>query len=52
MNINLTLHSKLKESIPHVDGNFPHKVVIDYLNEFTKGRTIVLGVDKQILLSG
>ena len=47
MNINLTLYSKLEQSIPHVDGNFQHKVVIVYLNNFTKGRTIVLGEDKQ-----
>ena len=47
MNINLTLHSKLKESIPHIDSNLPHKVVIVYLNEFSKGRTVVLGEDEQ-----
>jgi hypothetical protein len=47
MNINLTLHSKLKESIPHVDTSLQHKVVIVYLNEFTKGRTVVLGEDEQ-----
>jgi len=47
MNINLTLHSELKESIAHTDLNLPHKVVIIYLNAFSKGRTIVLGGDKQ-----
>tara|TARA_Y200000002_G_scaffold381346_1_gene395155 strand:- start:8689 stop:9234 length:546 start_codon:yes stop_codon:yes gene_type:complete len=47
MNINLTLHSKIKESVPHIDLNLPHKVVIVYLTEFTKGRTIVLEEDKQ-----
>ena len=47
MNINLTLHSKFKESIPHIDSKLPHKVVIVYLNEFTKGRTIVLGEDNK-----
>tara|TARA_R110002153_G_scaffold243271_1_gene398572 strand:+ start:44 stop:589 length:546 start_codon:yes stop_codon:yes gene_type:complete len=51
MNINLTLHSEIKESIPHTDLNLPHKVVIVYLNEFTKGRTIVLREDKQKIYS-
>ena len=47
MNINLTLYSKLEKSIAHVDGNFPHKVVIVYLNNFTKGRTVILGENEQ-----
>jgi len=47
MNINLTLHSKIKESVPHIDSNLPHKVVIVYLNSFTQGRTIVLSEDQQ-----
>ena len=42
MNLNLTLHSEVKESQPHTDFCLPHKVVIIYLNEFEEGRTIVL----------
>ena len=42
MNLNLTLHNALKESLPHTDLNLPHKVVIIYLNNFKNGRTIVL----------
>jgi|TARA_R110000822_G_C15114255_1_gene473288 hypothetical protein len=42
MNLNLTLHSEIKESQPHTDFCLPHKVVIVYLNEFEEGRTIVL----------
>ena len=51
MNINLTLHSKIKESVPHIDLNLPHKVVIVYLNSFTQGRTIVLSEDQQKIYS-
>ena len=47
MNINMTPHSSIKESLPHIDLNLPHKVVIVYLNKFSKGRTVVLGKDKQ-----
>ena len=32
---------------PHTDLNLPHKVVIVYLNTFSKGRTVVLGEDGQ-----
>ena len=42
MNLNLTLHNALKESLPHTDLNLPHKVLIIYLNEFKNGKTIVL----------
>jgi len=42
MNLNLTLHSDIKESHPHLDFCLPHKVVIIYLNTFENGRTIVL----------
>jgi len=42
MNLNLTLHNTLKESLPHTDLNLPHKVLIVYLNGFQNGRTIVL----------
>ncbi len=47
MNINMTPHSSIESSVPHTDLNLPHKVVIVYLSEFSKGRTIVLGEDKQ-----
>ena len=47
MNINMTPHSSVKSSIPHIDLNFPHKVVIVYLTKFSQGRTIVLGKDNQ-----
>jgi len=42
MNLNLTLNSTIKESMPHTDFCLPHKVVIVYLTAFNKGRTIVL----------
>jgi len=42
MNLNLTLNSTIKESVPHTDLCLPHKVVIIYLNEFSDGRTIVV----------
>ncbi len=42
MNLNLTLHNTLKESLPHTDLNLPHKVLIIYLNQFKNGKTIVL----------
>ena len=47
MNINMTPHSSIESSVPHTDLNLPHKVVIVYLSEFSKGRTIVLGKDKE-----
>ena len=51
MNINLTTHSQIKESIPHTDLNLPHKVVIAYLNEFSKGKTVVIGENKEKIYS-
>lgn len=51
MNINMTPHSTVKSSIPHIDLNFPHKVVIVYLTKFSQGRTIVLGEDNQKFFS-
>ena len=51
MNLNLTLHSSVKETIPHIDLNFPHKNIIIYLSSFNDGRTIVLDKNNKKMYS-
>ena len=51
MNLNLTLHSSVKESIAHIDLNLPHKVIIIYLSSFENGRTIVLDENNKKIYS-
>ena len=51
MNLNLTLHSSIKESIAHIDLNLPHKVIIIYLSSFENGRTIVLDENNKKIYS-
>tara|TARA_R100001443_G_scaffold49944_1_gene62236 strand:+ start:922 stop:1470 length:549 start_codon:yes stop_codon:yes gene_type:complete len=51
MNLNLTLHSSIKESTPHLDLNFPHKNIIIYLSSFKNGKTIVLDKNNKKMYS-
>jgi hypothetical protein len=51
MNLNLTLHSSIKESTPHHDLKFPHKNIIIYLSSFKNGKTIVLDKNNKKMYS-
>ena len=51
MNLNLTLHSSIKESTPHIDLPLTHKVIIIYLSSFEEGRTIVLDKNNKKMYS-
>ncbi len=51
MNLNLTLHSSVKETTPHTDLNFPHKNIIIYLSSFENGKTIVLDKNNKKIFS-
>ena len=51
MNLNLTLHSSVKQSTPHIDLPLTHKVIIIYLSSFEEGRTIVLDKNNKKMYS-
>jgi len=51
MNLNLTLHSSIKESTPHLDLPLTHKVIIIYLSSFEEGKTIVLDKNNKKMYS-
>tara|TARA_Y100000768_G_scaffold246023_1_gene186545 strand:+ start:28 stop:573 length:546 start_codon:yes stop_codon:yes gene_type:complete len=51
MNLNLTLHSSVKESTPHIDLPLSHKVIIIYLSSFEEGKTIVLDKNNKKIYS-
>ena len=51
MNLNLTLHSSVKQSTPHIDLPLKHKVIIIYLSSFEEGRTIVLDKNNKKIYS-
>tara|TARA_R100000655_G_scaffold86282_1_gene126255 strand:+ start:1058 stop:1603 length:546 start_codon:yes stop_codon:yes gene_type:complete len=51
MNLNLTLHSSVKESTPHIDLPLKHKVIIIYLSSFEEGKTIVLDKNNKKIYS-
>ena len=51
MNLNLTLHSSVKESTPHIDLPLKHKVIIIYLSSFEEGKTIVLDKNNKKMYS-
>ena len=51
MNLNLTLHSSVKESTPHIDLPLKHKVILIYLSSFEEGKTIVLDKNNKKMYS-